>query len=249
MPPLSAVVITRNEEKNIARCLRSLHAVTDDIVVVDARSTDRTADIARSEGARVLSHDWEGYAAAKNRGNEQALNDLILSVDADEVVSDELARAIGGFVQRGGAAGRMRRKTNFCGTWIRHGAWYPDIKLRLFDRRNFRWTGDVHETLEGPSRAAELLPGHLLHFSYTSVDEFVDRQRHYARLGALALHRRNTRPGAAAPLLKPAIRFFRDYVLRAGFLDGAAGFLIARVTAQAVYWKYAELKRLAARPA
>ncbi len=249
MPPLSAVVITRNEEKNIARCLKSLHAVTDDIVVVDARSTDRTAAIARAEGARVLSHDWEGYAAAKNKGNEQAQNDLILSVDADEVVSDELARAIDGFVRRGGDAGRMRRKTNFCGRWIRHGGWYPDIKLRLFDRRNFRWTGDVHETLEGPSRDAELLPGHLLHYSYASVDEFVERQKHYARLGAMALHKRNARAGKATLLLKPAIRFLRDYILRAGFLDGTAGLLIARVTAQAVYWKYAELKRLAAHPA
>jgi glycosyltransferase involved in cell wall biosynthesis len=246
MPKISVVVITRNEEKNIARCLESAASVSDELIVVDAESTDGTAAVAEKLGARVFSRRWDDYSSAKNFGNRQASHDQVLSLDADEVLSAELARSVGEVRGREAPGNyRCRRLSWFGGRWIRHGGWYPDIKIRLFDRRDLAWAGTVHETLANPhGKPVGWLQGDLLHYPFDSDDAFVRAQRRYAALAAEALHRQGFRPRFYHLYLKPAFRFLRDYVWRRGFLDGLPGYRISLTSAYAVYWKYAAAQRL-----
>ncbi len=243
---ISLVVITRNEAQNIVRCLESASAVSDEMIVVDAHSTDETRELAAGAGARVLVRDWDSYSGAKNFGNRQASHPMILSLDADEALSEELTKSILA-VKNAHSPGtyKFNRLTRFGDRWIRHGAWYPDVKIRLFSREDFHWSGEVHETLVNKNRVPiAMLNGHLLHYSYNDEAELAPRQRHYARLAAEALHARGATAGWGHLYLKPAIRFIRDYVLRRGFLDGRRGWIISLVTARAVHWKYIALRTL-----
>ncbi|RLD77314.1 MAG: glycosyltransferase family 2 protein, partial [Bacteroidetes bacterium] len=149
MPKLSAVIITQNEEQNIGRCIDSLKGVADDIVVVDSGSTDNTEAICKEKGARFFYNKWEGYIEQKNFANDLAEHKYILSVDADEALSGQLRDSILEAKESLKADGyEMNRLTNYCGTWIRHGGWYPDRKLRLFHRDKFEWGGEkIHEAM------------------------------------------------------------------------------------------------------
>lgn len=247
MPRISAVVIAHNEANSIARTLTSL-ACADELVVVDSGSTDSTRDVATSLGARVLSHPWQGYAAQKNYGVKQAEHDWILSLDADEELDAQAQAAVRAWKASGarpGVAGyRFARRAHFLGRWIRHGGWYPDYKVRLFDRRRGRWEGAyVHETVEltGP---VEGFPGEILHYTCDSLDEFQERIERYADLGAGELFARRARPGPLLRLVAPPWRFVHTYFLRLGFLDGYPGFLIARMEARYVREKLAKVARL-----
>lgn len=247
MPRISAVVIAHNEANSIARTLTSL-ACADELVVVDSGSTDSTRDVATSLGARVLSHPWQGYAAQKNYGVKQAEHDWILSLDADEELDAQAQAAVRAWKASGarpGVAGyRFARRARFLGRWIRHGGWYPDYKVRLFDRRRGRWEGAyVHETVEltGP---VEGFPGEILHYTCDSLDEFQERIERYADLGAGELFARRARPGPLLRLVAPPWRFVHTYFLRLGFLDGYPGFLIARMEARYVREKLAKVARL-----
>ncbi len=243
---ISAVIITKDEERNIEDCLQSLASVCDDIVVLDTGSKDKTCEIAKRCGARVESIEWLGYTASKNHANSLAANDWVLSIDADERLSKELAESISILQPRPNTVYQLDRFTNYCGHWVRFSGWYPEWKARLFDRREIAWQGDyVHEALAIPSTfTQQKLPGKLLHFSYYSVEEHVQRLQRYAELSAQQMHARGKRVSSLRPAVSAMFRFFSTLVLRQGWRDGWAGWQISRLGAREVYIKYRRLREL-----
>lgn len=247
MHPLSAVIITRNESRNIGRCLAALKGVCDEAIVVDAESTDDTRAIAEGHGARVVVRTWTDYSDQKNFANGQATHPYILSLDADEELSPELHASILSAKQAGfTGAYSMNRLTNYCGTWVRHSGWYPDTKVRIFDRTKARWEGaHVHETLElAPGTPITLLKGDLLHYSYPSIADHLSRIERYSDLHARKMLAEGRSAGPVKLWLSPVVKFLQGYLLDAGFLDGRAGYDIARLSAKAVHLKYAKLNAL-----
>jgi glycosyltransferase involved in cell wall biosynthesis len=247
MQKLSAVIITFNEARNIGRCLDSLADVVDEVVVVDSFSTDETEAICRAKGARFFQHVFEGFAAQKNWALEQAQFPYVLSLDADEAVSKQLRESILAAKKNWEfSAYALNRRTNYCGQWINHSGWYPDRKLRLFDRRHAKWGGPlVHERLLLTAQSSVgFLKGDLLHYSYFSVEEHYARVRKYALLAAQERHAQGKRSTLLNLVFSPAAKFIRNYVFRLGFLDGRAGFTICRIAALETYLKYRELRRL-----
>ena len=248
---ITAVIITQNEERNIGRCLRSLQDVVDEIVVVDSGSTDATESICRGAGARFERHSWEGFAGQKNYANSLASCQWILSIDADEALSERLRESIrqlktaGDETQTGNIVYSFNRIANYCGHWIRHSGWYPDWCCRLWKKDAARWDGVVHEELhfDGEVHHKKLV-GDLEHYSYYSVSEHLTRISKYATLGAEQYYERGKRCGAASIVLRPLWNFIRNYFLKGGILDGWAGFTICRITAMYTMVKYAELYRL-----
>lgn len=243
---LSVVMITLNEAENLRRSLPPLSRISDDIVVIDAGSTDETVRVAEEFGATVEIRKWEGYSSAKNHGNARARHDWILSIDADEVLSDELVQSIKNLSPAEGTVYALDRITNFAGTWIRHSGWYPDWKIRLFDRRYVRWHGDfVHERPDVPAGfATERLTGRLLHYSYASTDDHLGRIERYAELSARDLYNRGKRRTLLSRMLSPLFRFLRTYIFKLGFLDGRKGWLISVRNARLVRLKYRRLREL-----
>lgn len=242
MNKISAVIITLNEERNIGRCLQSLSSTVDEVVVVDSFSTDTTADICARYGVRFVAHDWEGYGATKNYANGLATNDLILSVDADEALSPELAASIRRLKDTTieSKVFSMNRLMNYCGRWIRHGGWYPDVKVRLFDRRTTSWTDEkVHETLSFPKECqVQHLEGDLLHYSFYTPEEHRRQMEKFAALSAEEMVAKGRCPSKLDAYIHTGWKFIRDYVFKAGFLDGGAGWTIALDNAYGVWYKY-----------
>src|SRR3989454_277716 len=245
MPPISATIIARNEAANIARAIRSL-SVADEIIVVDAGSTDGTQQIAGGLGARVIEHAWPGFAAQKNFASDQARYDWVLSLDADEeldaAAQDSIRRWKGSPPQA--AAYRFARRARYLGRWILHSGWYPDYKLRLFDRRRGRWQGNyVHESavVNGP---VETLPGEILHYTCDSLDEHKKRVEFYAELAAREMLDRRQTAGFLRRAFTPPWTFVNTYFFRLGILDGRQGFLIAWMAARYVRRKYAKWAKL-----
>jgi glycosyltransferase involved in cell wall biosynthesis len=246
MRPLSVVIITYNEERNIGRCLASVRAVADEVVVLDSFSSDRTEAIVREHGARFVQHAFDGHIEQKNRAITHAAHPFVLSLDADEALDERLVNAIRK-AKEGTADGyTMNRLTNYCGSWIRHGGWYPDVKLRLWDSRKGQWTGtnphDRYELAEGAR--LEHLQGDLLHYSYYTLNDHLKQVNYFTDIMAKALHARGKRESMVKLLLSPVAKFFGDYVFRGGFLDGWHGFVIAMISAHATFLKYAKLKEL-----
>jgi glycosyltransferase involved in cell wall biosynthesis len=242
---ISAAIVTLNEERNIARALESLRSV-DEILIVDSGSSDRTCEIARRRGARVVVEPWRGYAAQKNFAAEAAAYDWILSLDADEAVNDELEAEILELRQAGPKfqAYSMPRLAHYCGRWIRHGGWYPDRKIRLYHRNFGQWQGSyVHESVRTQGPAGEL-SGHLLHFTCGSLTEHLRTVDRYTALAARELAARNRPVGLRRILLDPAWTVFRTYVLRRGFLDGSQGIAIAWMAGFYTFLKYARAYEL-----
>ncbi|HWN99744.1 MAG TPA: glycosyltransferase family 2 protein [Blastocatellia bacterium] len=240
---ITATIITFNEEHNITEALESL-AWADEIIVVDSESSDETVHIARRFTDRVFVSEWQGYSAQKNFAAQKASCDWIFSLDADERVSPELAAEIAQLKQAPDpqAAGfEMPRLTFYLGRWIKHSGWYPDRKLRLYDRRRGRWRGDyVHETLEVDGRV-ERLSGHILHFTVRSAAEHHARLDRYTTLAADQAYVKGKRASIASLVLAPAGAFVRSYFLKLGFLDGAQGFIIARFAAHYSFLKHLKL--------
>jgi glycosyltransferase involved in cell wall biosynthesis len=231
---VSATVITYNEADRLADCLASL-AFCDEIVVVDSGSTDGTGELAAAHGARVLVRPFDGFRSQKQYAVEQATHDWILSLDADERVSDAMRESVLAARERGfaDAAGyRFARASEYFGRFLRHGNAYPDRKLRLFDRRRGGWRGEreIHETatVDGP---VATLRGDLLHLPFRSFEHQLAKSRQYAQMMAEHAHARGKRATWGKLMLGPAWRFFRGYVLRGGFLDGWPGLIYAYVTA------------------
>ena len=246
MSRISAVVITFNEERNIERCLSSLQNVVDEIIVVDSFSSDRTEEICKSFNVKFYKRKWDDYSSAKNFGNKKATYDWILSLDADEALSDELKKNILEIKNKSEIGNyKFNRMTNYCGQWIKHGAWYPDVKLRIFDRRKIKWTGLIHETLTGKDlKNAGLLNGICYHYSYYNSQQHILQAQHYTDIVARELFNKAAKPIAVKTFISPVVKFIRDYFMRLGILDGATGFTIAWISAKATYWKYKKLKLL-----
>jgi glycosyltransferase involved in cell wall biosynthesis len=241
MPLISATIITQNEAPNIGRCIRSLRCA-DEVVLVDAGSTDDTRTIAADLGARVLIHPWTGFASQKNRAVNCARHDWILSLDADEELDRIAMSAIVEWkaLEPVAAGYRFARRARYLGRWIRHSGWYPDYKLRLFDRRKGRWVGNyVHESvkLEGP---VETLRGEILHYTCDSLEEHRQRIEFYTGLAAAELLEQRRRIGWFHRRLDPWWTFAQTYFLRGGFLDGVQGFWIAYMAGRYVGRKYAK---------
>ncbi len=248
MEPISAVIITLNEERNIARCLQSLQGIADEIVVVDSGSTDQTQKICLQHGARLHQHTWENYSAQKNYANTLASHPWILSIDADEALSNTLRESIIHLKTNGLKPNTLysfNRLTNYCGHWIHHCGWYPDPCTRLFHKETAHWDGIIHETLQHPPNIQrQHLTGDLLHYSYHSVADHLQRMTRYAPLNAQKAYAENKRPTFAGILLRTAWTFARTYLLKRGILDGTAGYTLCRMSALSTFLKYTILREL-----
>jgi len=247
MIQISAVIITFNEERNISRCLDSVKDVADEIFVLDSFSTDRTAELCKRNGVRFEQHAFEGYIEQKNRAADMASHHFLLSLDADEALSSELKDAIMKIKNNPVCDGyEMNRLTNYCGKWIRHSGWYPDKKLRLFDRRKGKWGGmnphDKYEMQEGVSIG--FLEGDLLHYSYYTVSQHRIQALRFSELAAKALFAKGKKSSLLKMMYKPAARFIKAFFLQLGFLDGGAGLTIAYISASASYKRYKLLYNL-----
>lgn len=242
---ISATIITSNEERNLPRAIESLRCC-DEIVVVDCGSTDRTVHIARQLGARVLEAEWRGYAAQKNLAAEQASHDWIFSLDADEALSEALEAEIWQLKKIGPDcdAYTVPRLAQYLGRWILHSGWYPDRKVRLYDRRKARWVGDyVHERVHTEGRIGHLR-SNLLHFTCNSLSEHLKTLDRYTTLAAQELVARRQKVGWRHLILAPAWTFLRTYVFQLGFLDGLEGLTIAHMAAAYTYLKYAKARNM-----
>ncbi len=245
MPQLSVVIIAFNEEKNIEGCLKSVQSISDDIIVVDSFSTDKTVEVSKKYNAKVFQQEWLGYAKQKNYANSLAQNDYILSLDADEVLSEELKHSIEKITKWDGVY-EFNRLTNYCGSWIKHCGWYPDKKIRIFPKVPTKWEGDfVHETLVLPPNAkVHFLKGDLLHYSYHSISDHYNQIEKYSTLHAQAMRQRGKKARWFNLYVNPAFKFFKTYFLQLGFLDGVAGYQVSKISAKSVYLKYKKLMSL-----
>jgi glycosyltransferase involved in cell wall biosynthesis len=242
---LTVTVITRNESANLAGALESVRWA-DEIIVVDSESTDDTTDIARHFTDRVFVRPWPGYVAQKNFAAEQSTHNWILSLDADERVSAELAREIHDVLTEGPAAAAFRipRVSFHFGRWIRSTDWYPDYQVRLYDRRRATWHGRyVHESVRADGRVDQLR-GELQHLPYRDVSHHVQTMDRYTTLAARQMFEDGRRAGWIEILMLPRLAFFRNYVLRGGFRDGMPGLVISAMNAYYVGLKFAKLWEL-----
>lgn len=238
---LSAVIITYNEQRNIGRCLSSLKGVADEVVVVDSFSTDETQRICEEMGARFMQREWDGYTPQRNFAVAKASHNWVLAIDADEELSETLRQSIlSAKAESNHFNFQFNRLTNYCGQWIRHSGWYPDKKFRLFDRRECKWEGVVHEQLTMPASGIRFLKGALMHYSYDSIAEHVQRVNHYSTLSAQELTQNGKQPSIMKMVFSPSFKFFRFYVLQRGFLDGTSGLVIATISAYGTFLKYAK---------
>lgn len=247
MPKLSVVVITYNEEKNIGRCLNSVTDLADDIVVIDSFSTDSTEEIVKSFNGRFIQHEFEGYIQQKNWAITQAKYPHILSLDADEVLSERLKESVRNAKANWKYDGYyFNRLTNYCGKWIHHTSWYPARKLRLWDSRKGKWGGtnphDKFKLQKGSSR--KFLKGDLYHYSYYSINEHINQINKFSSIVAEAYFAENRRVSYFNIILNPLWRIFRDFFIKLGFLDGFYGLVISSMAAYETFLKYIKLKNL-----
>ncbi len=245
MHPISAALITCNEEQNIAGALESLSWVNE-IVVVDSGSSDSTLEICRRFTDKIFHRNWTGYVDQKNYAVEKALHNWIFSLDADERVSPELRAEIEALEREEIRCSgyRIPRVAFFMGRWIRHGTWYPDYQLRLFDRRRARWEGGrVHESVKIQGKP-ELLTGEIHHFTYRSFSDYLNRLEIYSNLAALDYLDKGKAVAPINLLAKPFAAFVSSYLLKRGLLDGAPGFVVAVLSAVSAFFKHAKLYEL-----
>ncbi|MDR5738807.1 MULTISPECIES: glycosyltransferase family 2 protein [unclassified Caballeronia] len=244
---LGIAIITHNAAARLAQCLDSV-SFADDIVVIDGGSTDATVDIAKAHGARVLvRREWPGFGPQKNRALDALSTDWVLSIDADEIVTPELATAIRAAMANPRAdVYAVDRLSSFCGQWIRHSGWYPDWIPRLFRRGCARFSDDlVHERLVVQSGTpAARLEGKLMHYSYEDFETVLRKLNAYSTAGALQRHAAGKRGSLGTAITRGLWAFLRTYVLRRGFLDGRSGFMIAVFNAQTVYYRFLKLAHL-----
>jgi glycosyltransferase involved in cell wall biosynthesis len=243
---ISGCVITFNEEKKIARCLRSL-SWCDEIVVLDSFSTDRTVEICRGFTDRIFQHEWMGYVGQRNLIRGMATNEWVLFMDADEEVSPGLRKEIEWELEQSGgryAGYEFPRLVYYLGRWIRHGEWYPDTKLRFFRREYGRTEGQEPHDRVVVNGAVKRLKNPIWHYTYDGIRDHVDTLN---RFSSITAQQRFTEAGAfrwSDLLFRPLFRFLRGYVLRRGFMDGAPGFVIAMVNSYGVFIKYSKLWEL-----
>jgi len=244
---ISAVIITFNEDNNIARCIDSLQDVADEIIVVDSNSSDATEKICREKGVNFIQKSWHGYSETKNFANAQASFDYVLSIDADEALSEELKNTIRKLKIGDMLDGYyLNRRTNYCGKWIKHCGWYPDRKLRLWDRNKGSWQGTIHEIVEmKPSARCSPLNGDILHFSFNSIEDHIITANNFSRIAAEEIYAQGKSVSFIIDiLLNPVFTFIRKYFIQLGILDGYYGFVICRISAFANFLKYTKIREL-----
>lgn len=245
MIKISAVIITFNEERNMVRCLQSLEGVADEIVVVDSFSKDDTEKLCKSFDVHFIKHPFEGHIQQKAWAAAQATYNYVLSLDADEALSDDLRQSIAEVKANWQADGySFNRLTNYLGKWIKHCGWYPDMKLRLWDRRKGSWGGvNPHDRiimLDG-SRI-ERIKGDLLHYSYYSIQQHIDQINKFTEIAAKEAVAKGIKASVFKAVFKSIWKFKRDYIFKLGFLDGYYGFVICVLSAYAVFIKYIKIK-------
>jgi glycosyltransferase involved in cell wall biosynthesis len=240
---ISAIIITLNEEKNIQGCIDSIRDVADEIIVVDSFSTDRTEEICRNYAVKFIQHAWEGYGQQKNRGNAQAGYDYILSLDADERLSNELKKAILNVKKNWEYdVYSFNRLNHFQNRKMKYIS-YPDRQLRLFDRRRTRWNENkVHEgIIISNETTVKHIKKDIIHYSYQNIHEQIARLNNYSTLSACHSFELGKKPSIFKLIFSPAFLFIKNYFFRLGFLDGVLGFIICINTAHYTFLKYAKL--------
>lgn len=240
--PLSVVIIALNEEKNIARAINSVREWVDEVFVYDSGSTDKTIEIAKSLGATVRSGDWLGFGKTKKIATELAKNDWILSVDSDEEVSRELQQEILSRFEslNPQLAYKVPRLSFYLKRWIKHGGWYPDLQIRLFNKIYSNWDEkDIHEKVQ--AKLYENLSSHLNHYVFRDIEHQVATNNKYSSLQAAEMLKKSKKFCWFHFLTKPFVKFIECYFLKLGFLDGWAGFVIAKSAAYSVFLKWAKL--------
>ncbi len=242
---ITATIITLNEERKIARAIESLRCC-DEILVLDSGSVDRTVELAEKLGARVVDRPFKNYAEQKNLAASEASHDWILSIDADEALSEALEGEIWNLKKNGPRydAYTVPRLAQYLGRWILHSGWHPDRKVRLFDRNKARWVGDfVHESVHVAGRVGHL-ESNLLHFTCDSLSEHLKTMDRYTTLAAEELVARKTPLGLERLILDPPWTFVKTYLLQRGFLDGVEGLTIAYMAALYAFLKYAKARNM-----
>ncbi len=249
--PVTACIVARDEESVIGDAVRSVDFAAEIVVVIDARTTDRTreaveAAVSPGQAVRVLTREWRGHVDQKNAAVGEAGQEWVLGLDADERVSPELRREIVALLASGprGAGYTVPRRTSYLGRWIRHGGWYPDRKLRLFRRERGRWSGDDPHDRVVVDGATGALDGHLVHLGYEDVRSHLEKMRTYAAISARSMRERGVRMPVPRMLVNPIAKFVKMYLLRRGFLDGFPGLAVAVLGSLSVFLKYAALWEL-----
>jgi glycosyltransferase involved in cell wall biosynthesis len=243
---VSVVIIARNEEDRLGAALKSVEGVAREIILVDSYSTDDTVKIAKQFNAKIYKRKWTNYADQKNFANTKASGPWILSLDADERLSPELREAILSLNEPDPSASAfsMPRKVRYLGRWIRHSGWYPDRKIRLFRKEKAVWEGEyVHESLKVDGKVVPL-QGDIHHFTYRDIRDHLERINTFSDLGARKLYSKGKECRWHHLAFLPTGRFLKAYILKAGFLDGFAGFVIAVLHGYALFARYAKLKEI-----
>jgi glycosyltransferase involved in cell wall biosynthesis len=244
---ISAVIITFNEEKNIERCILSLKNVVDEIVVVDSFSKDKTKEICLAHRVVFIEHEFTGHIEQKNWAYTKASNDYVLSLDADEALTDELKTSILAVKNNWGSDGyAFNRLTNYCGKWIKHCGWYPDVKLRLWDRRKGTWKGvNPHDCFEMEKGIKSVhLNGDLLHYSYYTIEEHIKQINYFTDIAANAYAQKGVKPSLFKVFASAKFMFIKTYFLKLGILDGYYGWIISKNSAHATFLKYSKIREL-----
>lgn len=248
MIKLSVVIITHNEEKNIERCLLSVQTVADEIVVLDSFSNDHTEAICAKYNVIFLQHVFDGHIQQKNKAITHASHQHVLSLDADEALSETLIQSILNVKQNFENDGYyMNRLTNYCGHWVKHCGWYPDQKLRLWNKSKGEWTGqnphDKFEMFDGDKNTSHL-KGDILHYSYYTVEDHYKQVEYFTGIASKAFVAKGKKPAIYKMYVNPIAKFISHYFLNLGFMDGKAGFLISKISAYATYLKYKKINQL-----
>jgi glycosyltransferase involved in cell wall biosynthesis len=240
---ISGVIITFNEEKCIERCISSMLSVTEEILVVDSFSTDKTKEICEKLGVRFIEHKFEGHIQQKNFAMSQAKNNWVLSLDADEELTNELKESITAIQQNGVGDAKgfwMNRRNNYCGKWLMYGGWYPDQKIRLWNKDFGSWKGkNPHDfvVLEGQQMEGKL-NGDLLHYTYDSIKDHIAQCEKFAEIGAKAALAKGKKTNLILVYLKPVLKFLESYLFKLGILDGKYGFYAAKYSAYEKWLRY-----------
>lgn len=248
MVKISALIITFNEEKNIERCLLSLQGVVDEIVVVDSYSKDNTKAICEKYNVKFIENPFKGHIEQKNFAITQATHPYMLSLDADEALDDTLKAAILEIKSNWTHdAYSMNRLTNYCGKWVKHCGWYPDVKVRLWEGKKGEWGGDnPHDKYElfDKNAAVKHLKGDLLHYSYYTKEDHYKQVEYFTTILANSQFKRGKKAPLLVWLFSPIVKFFKDYFIKLGILDGLTGWTICTISAYATYLKYKKLRQL-----
>jgi len=243
MPTITGLVLTHNEEDFIEECLTSIVWV-DQIIVIDSESSDRTVEICRKFTDKIFIRPFDDFANQRNYGLEKIKTDWVLVIDADERVSKELKNEIIKTISNSSFEGYMiPRKNIFLNKWIKHGGWYPDYALRLFKNNKSRYTGKVHEHIRIEGTIGKLKQD-LIHFTYRNIAHYLSKMNKYTTLWAAERHSQGRRTNFLWILLRPSLEFAKVYLAKWGFLSGAQGFIIARLSAYYQFLKYSKLWEL-----